>query len=126
LPRTQLLVEDVARTAEYYRDALGFRIKFLAGDPPAYGTVLRGEATVHLLPLDAGDRVRPNRFARNGATDVYIAVSDVDTLCEELRSHGATIVQQPETYAYGMREFTVEDCNGYWLCFGQEASGSGV
>ena len=43
-----LFVRDVAASAAFYRDTLGFAIDFLYGEPPFYGAVSRGEACLHL------------------------------------------------------------------------------
>lgn len=66
--------------------------------------------------------MRPN--GQRGVWDAYIRVDNADTFCEELRAKGAKIVREPETAFYQMREFDVEDINGYRLCFAHDTSGS--
>ena len=44
----QVFVADVAASARYYVDKLGFRIVFLYGEPPYYGQVERGGARLNL------------------------------------------------------------------------------
>ena len=58
-----------------------------------------------------------------GAPDVYLRVTGVDVLTEELRTRGADIIDGPEDRVYGQRELVVTDCNGLILCFGEDASG---
>jgi DNA-binding MarR family transcriptional regulator len=43
-----LFAQDVVRAADYYKDACGFRIDFLHGEPPFYASVSRGDARLHL------------------------------------------------------------------------------
>jgi hypothetical protein len=40
-----LPVADVAASAEYFRDVLGFEIDFLEGNPPVHGRVMKGDGT---------------------------------------------------------------------------------
>lgn len=106
-------VEDVAAAAEYYRDNLGFEIRFLMGEPPAYATTARGDAAIHF------SKAEETAIRNGGVGNVYVFVSDVDGLYEELTARGVKVVAELETWAYGMREFAVEDLNGYRLCFGE-------
>ena len=47
-------------------------------------------------------------------------VADVDRLYSELVGRGAKVIYGPVKQEYGMKEFYVEDCNGYRLAFGQQ------
>lgn len=53
--------------------------------------------------------------------DVYFHVAGIDELAQELREHGADILDGPEDRVYGQRELVVRDCNGLVLAFGDEA-----
>jgi predicted enzyme related to lactoylglutathione lyase len=66
--------------------------------------------------------MRPNRFADPGgeAWDAYVWVDDADALREEYRSKSVTVTREVCDQPYGCRDFEVEDCNGYRLCFGQD------
>ena len=44
-------------------------------------------------------------------------------LYEEFLSRGVTIARDICDQPYGCRDFDVEDCNGYRLCFGQDIEG---
>ena len=120
------LVADVVKAAEYYRDVLGFRFDRYWGEPPCFCIVWRDAVEVFLKgPECPGQevRVQPNR-SHSEAWDIYINVNDADALLAELRAKGAKIVREPEDTVYHMREFEVEDLNGYAICFGQDISGS--
>ncbi|MGH9794416.1 MAG: VOC family protein [Candidatus Acidiferrales bacterium] len=114
------LVNDVVKSAEYYRDVLGFRSDRYWGDPPCFCIVWRDDVEIFLKQPEETCEVtiRPNGAA--GAWDTYIGVENADAMCEELRSRGAKILRQPETTVYDMREFEVEDVNGYRLCFAHD------
>jgi hypothetical protein len=51
--------------------------------------------------------------------DTYIWVDTADRLYAEFTSIGVKITRHICDQPYGCRDFDVEDCNGYRLCFGQ-------
>lgn len=121
----QFTVRDVVRTAEYYRDVLGFEIAgYWDGEraspvpipTPVFAIVGRGEIEVFFNRADRPDIPR-GRAA--GAYDAYLRVTGIDALAEELRTRGAEILDGPEDRVYGQRELVVKDCNGLILAFGE-------
>lgn len=116
----QLVVRDVVKTAEYYRDMLGFTILGYFLDPPVYAMVAKDEAEIHFGKAD-GDEIKTNESLRRGlGTDLYIIVSDIDALFEELKGRHADFTEEREivTRVYGSREFSILDCNGFKITFG--------
>ena len=121
----QFTVSNVAQTAEYYRDVLGFQIvSYWDGEraglaidpPPVFGIVRRDEIQVFFNRADQSD-VRTGRA--DGAYDAYLRVTGVDALAAELRARGADIIDGPKDRMYGQREVVVRDCNGLILAFGE-------
>jgi catechol 2,3-dioxygenase-like lactoylglutathione lyase family enzyme len=124
----QFTVPDVVRTAEYYRDVLGFNIAgywdgervTLATDTPAvFAIVWRDTVQVFFSRADRSN-VRTGRA--EGAYDAYLRVTGIDALVDELRTRGADIIDGPENRIYGQRELVVRDCNGLILAFGEDSS----
>jgi catechol 2,3-dioxygenase-like lactoylglutathione lyase family enzyme len=124
----QFTVPDLVRTAEYYRDVLGFqiagywdgeRVSLAADPPPVFAIVRRDEVQVFFSRADQSD-VRTGRA--DGAYDAYLRVTGIDALAEELRTRGADIIDGPEDRIYGQREVVVADCNGLILAFGEDIS----
>jgi predicted enzyme related to lactoylglutathione lyase len=115
------IVNDVVSTANYYRDMLGFDFDRLWGEPPAFCMVKRSGIIIMLSQSGVSGAIRPNHCAEVGsdAWDAYIWVDDVDALHAEFASRNATIARKICDQPYGCRDFDVEDCNGYRLCFGQ-------
>jgi len=117
-------VRDVRKTAEYYRDVLGFRLDPEHGvcqptaDEPGgvYAIVERGGAMIH-LQIRRGDL--PSRERQTFERDVYLYVTGLDALHADLEARDANIVQPPRNAPYGIREMVVEDPNGYRLAFGE-------
>jgi ribosomal-protein-alanine N-acetyltransferase len=111
-----LPVRNVLETAAFYRDKLGFIVEFLYGNPPTHGGVFRGEwttqgARIQLTQHDGAE------IPRAGWLYIFVT-TDIDELYEEFRARGVHIVHEIETYAWNMREFTIEDCNRHRLRFG--------
>jgi len=115
----QFVVTDVVRTAEYYRDVLGFEILGFFADPPVYAMVRRDGVEIHFGKADSNE-IKVNDSVRKGlGTDAYIFVNDVNALYEELTGRGAKVVEGPIRRIYDCVEITVKDCNGFQLVFGE-------
>jgi catechol 2,3-dioxygenase-like lactoylglutathione lyase family enzyme len=123
----QFTVPDVVKTAQYWRDVLGFQIDGYweghhvtrdAEPAPVFGIVRRGEVEVFFSRAD-----RPGGGGTNRAQvayDAYLRVTGVEALSAELRARGADILDGPVDRIYGQRELVVKDCNGLVLAFGEE------
>jgi uncharacterized glyoxalase superfamily protein PhnB len=112
---TVLVVQDVPRSVEHYRDVLGFHIEFTYGEPTFYAGVARDDVVIHLQAASETKR-------QPGHGGVNIFVTDVDALYQELKSRGARTLNEPTDYPYGMRDFDVHDLDGNHLCFGMEST----
>jgi uncharacterized glyoxalase superfamily protein PhnB len=115
------IVDDVVATANYYRDKLGFHYDRFWGEPPCFCMVERSGVVIMISQLAKTSSMRPNRVADpNGEPwDAYIWVEDADALFQEFKSRDVRIAREICNQPYGCRDFDVEDCNGYRLCFGQ-------
>jgi catechol 2,3-dioxygenase-like lactoylglutathione lyase family enzyme len=115
---TVLLVEDVARQLDYYRDKLGFEASAWEVNPRHYGYAQRENCHLHFACF-SGATPRPNhREAPPDMFDLYVEVDDVDALHAELVERGADLLHGPVEQAYGLREIRVRDPHGYILAFG--------
>jgi predicted enzyme related to lactoylglutathione lyase len=119
------IVDDVVATANFYRDKMGFSHERFWGEPPCFCMVKRGGIIIMLSQLAKTGVMRPNRVADpNGdAWDAYVWVENVDALYSEFKGKGVKIARDICDQPYGNRDFDVEDCNGYRLCFGQDIEG---
>ena len=118
-----LAVPDIEQTVRYYRDVLGFHIDFVEGDPPVHARVCADPSysspTVHIRfePLEAGAVVNPSVY-------LWLHVgTGLDRLFEIYQGRGAKVVREPEDRPWGLRQFVIEDCNGYLLSFAAEIPG---
>lgn len=111
----QFRVADVKKSAEYYRDVLGFKIGDYFGDPPVFVHVARDYVVIQIgRTLTAELATRPPGGVGHNA---YIWTDDVDALAVELKEKGAEILEGPVDRHYKCRELVVEDCDGLTLCF---------
>jgi predicted enzyme related to lactoylglutathione lyase len=115
----QFTVPDVVRTAEYYRDVLGFQIAGYWRTPPVFAIVRRDQVEVFFNRADTSE-FRTGRA--HGAYDAYFSVKGIEALAAELRSTGADILEGPAIRVYGQRELVIKDCNGLILAFGEDTS----
>ena len=116
----QFTVPNLVKTAEYYRDVLGFHIADYWQTPPVFAIVWRDTVEVFFNQADGGD-VRTGRA--RGAYDAYFRIKGVEAFAAELRQRGAEIVDGPAVRVYDQREVAVKDCNGLVLAFGEPVNG---
>jgi predicted enzyme related to lactoylglutathione lyase len=117
-----LIVDDVVATAEYYRDQLGFEFDRFWGEPSCFCMPRRSGVTIMLSQSSSPGVARPNHRAEaDDRWDAYVWVDDADALYFEYRERGVNIIRSICDQSYGCRDFEIEDCNGYRLCFGTSA-----
>ncbi len=116
------LTADVAGTARWYAEHLGFRT---AGhvpecEPYVYASLQRDGAEIMLLSLSGYEKPDLTELRPSGLWDAYIRMEGVGALYERVR--GQAFIKMPLTrQSYGDWEFEVRDPNGYILTFGGDA-----
>ncbi len=106
--RPILNVRDLKSSFEYYRDQLGFTVDWEHGDPPDFGSVSRGDATVFLCE---GCQGVPGAW-------MMLFARDVDALYDEFRERGALVRMPPKDMPWELRELHVSDPDGNVIRFG--------
>jgi catechol 2,3-dioxygenase-like lactoylglutathione lyase family enzyme len=130
---TLLQVYDMPASLRFYRDVLGFAMvshsPHRGGDPDRFHWCwLRlGGAALMLNTAYESDEERPvpadeTRMAAHGDTGLFFGCPDIDAAYEELRAKGVD-VSNPWVAAYGMKQISLRDPDGYGLCFQWEAKG---
>lgn len=113
-------VADVGAAIAFYRDKLGFSLQW-ADDPqdPGYAIVFRDAVSLHLQPASRNTLAA----AALGRSALYVWVTDVVALHDELVAAGAPIAVDLCETPYGTRELGVRDPDGNGLSFAENISG---
>jgi uncharacterized glyoxalase superfamily protein PhnB len=117
-----LIVQDIDRSATFYRDVLGFTVKTTVPDqaPFVFMWLEHGAVPVFLNDPTGVAEDMPGAIARGfgGTATLFFLVDDVDGYHAAVAPH-ATIVMPLKTQFYGMREFAITDPDGHILTFAQ-------
>lgn len=109
-----LAVRDLARSARYYVEVLGF-----TEDPiGAPGWRFLSQGAFALMLGECPDEV-PATEIGNHSWFVHLLVDDVDAYFRQVRDRGGAVVNAPTDRAYGLREFVLETPDGHRLVIGQ-------
>jgi catechol 2,3-dioxygenase-like lactoylglutathione lyase family enzyme len=102
-------VRDLRASQSYYRDVLGFKLDWEDGDPPDFGSISRGHATIFMCE---GCQGHPGGW-------VMIFTPNVDKLHDELKgkSRRALIKMPPTDMPWKLREMHVSDPDGNVMRF---------
>ncbi len=130
-----LMVEDVNRTVEFYKDVLGF--EFVFGVPEGSQEEVTSwpeERSLYFAMMKCGIveiMVQARRSLTEelpelkgkeigGSVTFYIEIDGIQEWYERTRNK-ATIIKDLHTTFYGMQEFYIQDCNGYILALAEKA-----
>ena len=105
-------VMDVEETVKWYKDHLGFGEEWYWGNPVTDGGCRRDELRVLF-----GQTIEP--FERPKELSLIFFVTGVDAIYDEVLERGLEIIQPIDTYEYGIREFAIQDLNGYPIRFAE-------
>lgn len=114
-----LLVRDIVAAAHYYRDALGFSFDRFWGEPPNFVILKRDGFSLMLNQPQPDVAIVPHWKVSPRMWNAYFWVNDADALLAEFRERGARIDYDVHNKPYDVREFGVQDLDGYDLGFGQ-------
>lgn len=119
-----LVVEDVNSTVDFYRDILRFELDMAIPAQGNFHWVLmkRDQVEIMFQLRESASRAIP--FLKNkeagGSLTLYIEMDNVVELYDTLKDK-VTVLEDLHTQPYGMREFSIQDCNGFILTFAEEA-----
>ncbi len=116
-----IAVDSVDDLRDFYVEKLGFaHMMGVVGKDGQFDfcTVVRDGAKIMLMrPSEPVDGTRPSAAKR--PVEVYLEVSDVDALHDDVRKRGVQVTQPLETKWWGDRTFAVRDPYGYQIWFYQ-------
>lgn len=108
--RTNLEVTDLGPTAAFLRDVLEFQVEV---DEPGMGLMLLRRDAIGLAI------VRADNPGVNQTTAVYIGVSGVADLHDQVVARGANVVVPLTDHPWGLRDFVIEIPGGHRLALGE-------
>jgi len=116
-----LISSDAVKTAEYYRDIMGFKIVEHFDGKEKFAALYRDEIEIIIVQLKYGE-VQSNQQKYGTGYDIYIdpdTVEGVDLIYTELKDKGAKIISTPQMTEYGSYEFVMEDIDGRLIGIGR-------
>ena len=123
-----LIVADIARSTAFYRDVLGFSVVTSVPDaaPFVFVWLQRGGVNVFLNATAAVADDMPALAARpiGGTATMFMTVeaptpaNGVDALFAQIQAKARVVMPLKDQF-YGMREFGIEDPDGYVIFFAQ-------
>jgi uncharacterized glyoxalase superfamily protein PhnB len=117
-----LLVANVERSLAFYVDTLGFARSMTVPEQSPFVFAAVTSGSIEIFVNDAATAVKeyPAFVGKPiGATGtMFIEVEGVDAIHDRLKSH-VKIVMPIVTQFYGMREFAIEDPDGYVITFAE-------
>jgi catechol 2,3-dioxygenase-like lactoylglutathione lyase family enzyme len=120
----QLLVTDIKRSCEFFREKLGFSLVFSFGRPPYYAQVGRDAARLNLRCVE-----RPVVEATVRDREELLSVSmtvatagEIKLLFLEFQSAGVAFHQTLKKQPWGAKNFVVKDPDGNLLLFAGPAN----
>ena len=123
-----LVVSDIDRSIAFYRDVLGFSVVTTVPEsaPFVFAWMQRDDVKVFLNPIGSVKEALPDLAARGvGGTNTMFMVVDADTPADgidalfDLVKSTARVIMPLKDQFYGMREFGIEDPDGYVIFFAQ-------
>jgi uncharacterized glyoxalase superfamily protein PhnB len=127
-----LIVADMDRSVAFYRDVLGFSVVTAVPDqaPFAFVWLQRGTVSVFLNSREAATQDEGEFWKSRsigGTISMFVTMEaetlekGVDALFESVQPK-ARVVMPLKNQFYGMREFAIEDPDGYVLIFAQRTA----
>ena len=110
----QFLVDDLARSIEYYS-----KLGFAFGEPWGgfYAIGLLDGLELHLKEAPRNDAERRHR-REHEHLDAAAGVDGIETFYAQCAANGARIIKPLTPTAWGTKDFYIEDPDGYIVCFG--------
>jgi uncharacterized glyoxalase superfamily protein PhnB len=115
-----LAVRSMKQTIQFYRDSLGFKMgmAFPDADNPEYADLSKDGMVLMFIPAE---NIGIGSEEKLGVgVNIYMQIDgDIDEYYNELKDKDVTIVVDIKDEPYGIRDFMVEDIDGYKLTFNQ-------
>ncbi|MFC1916431.1 zinc ribbon domain-containing protein [Chloroflexota bacterium] len=115
-----LAVRNMKETIDFYKNSLGFKMGMAFPDAsnPEYADLSKDGMVLMVIP--AANCGIGSEEKLGVGVNFYLQIDgDIDEYYEELKKKGVKMAIDIKDEPYGIRDFTVEDINGYQLTFNQ-------
>jgi len=115
-----LTVRNMKQTIQFYRDSLGFQMgmAFPDAENPEYADLSKDGMVIMLIPAQNAGIVAKAKLGTG--VNLYMQIDgDIDEYYNELKNKGVKVIVDIKDEPFGIRDFAVEDINGYKLTFNQ-------
>ena len=115
-----LAVRDMKKTVDFYTNSLGFKLgmTFPSVEKPEYDELSKDGMVLMLLPA-ANVGIGGDEKLGVGVNFYMQIDGDIDEYYDTLKREGVKITVDIKDEPFGIRDFTVEDVDGYQLTFNQ-------
>jgi len=120
----ELLVEDMPRTVRFYKDILGFKVEIAFPEKdPVFVQIGKNNSHIMLYDRSEFEKEVPElkKIKMGGSILLYIKAEKIEEFYKRIQKR-ATIIQKLHKTDYGSLEFTISDCNGYFIAFSEIVS----
>ena len=115
-----MAVRDMKETIKFYKESLGFETGMMFPDAanPEYANLSKDGMVLMVIPIENMGLMHKDRLG--AGIDLYMQIDgDIDEYYAALKNKKVKIVTEIKDEAWGSRDFTIEDINGYLLTFSQ-------
>lgn len=114
------IVSDVTQSIEFYRDKLGFEIRFLEPERSPFFAIVGRDGAQLFAKSNKGTPPLPNHKRHPWMRwDAFVYVQEPDALAAEFAERGAAFSVPLEDTHDGLRGFEISDPDDYLLFFGR-------
>ena len=118
-----LVVRDVAGAMGFYRNVLGFETLFTVPEqaPYVFGAVRNGDVEIFFndQKVVLADYPALGSKPIGGSLTIFIEIEGIEELFRKMQEHKVKITMPMKDQFYGMREFAMEDPEGWVITFAE-------
>ena len=114
------IVSNVTQSIEFYRDKLGFEVRFLEPERDPFFAIVGRDGAQLFVKSNDGTPPLPNHKRHPWMKwDAFVYVEEPDALAAEFAEHGASFSVPLKDTHDGLRGFEISDPDDYVLFFGR-------
>ena len=118
-----IMVENIQNTIEYYQTILGFDIvmTFPVNENPLWALLKKNNISMMFQEKNSFLKEYPHLsdIGMGGSLSLFIGIDNIDGFYNEIYKK-VKVIKPPHVTTYGIKEFAIEDINGYLLVFAEK------